>query len=260
MPNRSASVPAPAPAHSRRLRVAGGVIALASTSLSAGCGVASQDVPILIAPDTTLAVAGPGPTVKPSVAPLYIFLMRKERFAPVERPGRLIDQIDVAVSVDASLDDVTDVKAPTPAERRAGFTSPFVDLLPADAFRPNAEGLGPNVVARVVDGAATVEVREFAVALRSLQPDVLRLVLGQLAYTALLGTPGVGSVSFTLDDVPVVFNGVQGVDTIIHEADLGCLGESVQCTLPTPVLPDVTTLGDLDADLPDGPTAPPPLP
>jgi hypothetical protein len=226
--------------------------------LFAGCGVASRDIPVLVAADTTLAVAGPGPTVKPSVAPIYIFLMRKERFAPVERPGRLIDQIDVAVSVDAALDDATDPKAPTPSERRAGFSSPFVDLLPAEAFRPTADGFRPNVVSRVVDGVATIELREFSVALRSASPEVLRMVLGQLAYTALLGTPGIGEVGFTLDDVPVVFNGPTGSVTLIHEADLQCLGESVQCEMPSPVLPEIAVIEDLDAEFPNSPLAPSP--
>jgi hypothetical protein len=217
--------------------VVAGLVASVSVLLSlsvVGCGVAQRTTPVVVPPEST--VVTPSPDSIPQIVPVvHIFLLRKGIFVPVERIGALINQsVDIERSIDAALRDI--MESPSARERRSGLTSPVIDLLPRTK--------GRRLTNQLVDGVLTVDLQSLRVELRDAEPEVVQAVITQLAYTALIGSPGVGGVRFVLAADPLLLD--DGTD-VITLSDLSCLSE------PCRLLP-VTLPVDQSADLDLQPT------
>jgi hypothetical protein len=212
--------------------LAAAVGSLIASFLSA-CGVAERSAPVALSTDSTLVGAAPDSSLPLDVPSVYVYFLRDTRFTPVERISALINQFDVETSIDAALQDI--MEPPSPRERRSGWTSPVIDLLPGTT--------GKRIPSQFANGVVTLDVASIAPALAVAQSSTVQLVITQLAYTALLGTPGVGGVRFTVGSDPIRIGDLG--DSPVTVSDLSCL--AVPCTLLPVALP-VTESQDLDSD------------
>jgi hypothetical protein len=213
-----------------------------------GCGVPLTNTPVnvpkRVGPTTTLVVG----LASPIVPPVRVFFFRNGKFSALERQG------DESPSqpergVQESLNFLRN--GVFSSEAAQGYTSPVQAIDEVDF---------PVIV---TDGVAQINLTAQLGALRQLKPEVVRLIVGQIALTALLGSPGVGAVAFEVNGtfLELKINGATQVAPF-HLNDFDCLDGTARCNLPDvqlPITSDVPERVD-QFPRPDGPdaTVPPP--
>jgi hypothetical protein len=219
-------------------------VALLLTSCAfatASCGVPLNGTPVNVAPQqgtTTTVVAGPASPVVPAVR---VFFLRNGRFSALERQG-IASPSQPGIGVQEALNFLrTGVFS---SEIGQGFTSPVQQMDEVDF----------PVIIR--DGVAQINVTDQLGALRQLPDETARLIVAQVALTALLGSPGVGGVTFESEGgfIELNFNGDTRIPPF-HLDDFDCLEGSATCNLAEVRLPPVAGSSENPDQVP-GPNAP----
>ncbi len=196
---------------------------LTVVSVLVGCGVPLTNSPVRVAQQsgtTTTVVAGLSSPVFPAVR---VFFLRGGKFSALERQGNA-SPTQPELAVQGALDLLRE--GVFNSEISQGYSSPVQAIDDVDF---------PVILNK---GEARINLSSQLGALQQLPAQQLQLVIVQLALTALLGAPGVGSVVFEADgqQVELLINGTLRVAPF-HVVDFNCFDESAECNLPVVVLP-----------------------
>ncbi len=212
---------------------------LVLAAVLAACGVPTSSTPVKVPRKdvaTTTLVLG---LASPVVPPVRVFFLRNGKFSALERQGNE-NPSQPERGVQEALNFLRN--GVFSGEESSGFTSPIQEM----------DELDIPVIVR--DGMAQINLTDQLGALRQLPSEAVQKIIGQIALTALLGSPGVGSVTFEADGqfLELMVNGQTRVPPF-HLDDFDCLDGTARCSLPIVQLPG------LPSAAPDQPAAPEPI-
>jgi Sporulation and spore germination len=203
------------------------VCSLVVAAVLAACGVPTSSTPVKVPQKDGVTTTGGLGLASPVVPPVRVFFLRNGKFSALERQGN-----DSPNQPERGVQEALDFlrNGVFSGEESSGFSSPIQAMDEVDI----------PVIVR--DGIAQINLTAQLGALRQLPSDTVQQIIGQIALTALLGSPGVGAVTFEADGqfLELRVNGQTRVPPF-HLDDFDCLDGTARCSLPAVQLPELAS-------------------